>query len=918
MAVPTQIANAAGETTEVTDAAVWGDSLPRLPIVTGTTYPKPIVGWRVRSTVTSQSAQDTEIAKKVDFDPAKTTVARTDTPTSAQDWRRETGTGKLVVPKSDLSGYEYPGGDISAIADDVSDEFLVEFGKLISSGRATDAQLDTLKTNLATRDQNISEVKATFDGGAGSFTVNGGLAVAAPFSLLLSPAALVQQAYALTPNVATGSVAGGVLTVDTLPNNKFQVFANSGNEITAIGTIASGSGTLTNGIAHITLTGNSTIEFTVQAKAPGVSYASAAELQAATDTQKVPNSVELATELNRRDALQQSKLDLVKAIRATGTADDLNAPTEKAVRDAIDAINNTGELAGTASDVASLPAVPSDADADTKYHAWVTSDATDPSGLYVPNATFNGWVLAFQTTPPVASVISNFTTTDGQYNTPMLHAPSVLDAYLRSRRMRRIFNTTANVDLTTHPLLSTYPDRTALFIRNTNGASGIGITHGKATVSGNYANGTLILSDPASINVQPGEIACLEWDGDEIFISIFPAERVMAFDTYVLANAFGPMPHDAIIVIRSADEVWARRTGFNNRSFPADGKENTDWFVVGGKRTVLFHADNTTEFQWGRRNVYPNGTDLNTVPTPDLVAGAEAVLSTLNAAGTGFTNERDYIVNEAGDAILNRVGDATGTQLVNKPVVVVWEDYSRRAITNEQTSFGQDWSTALKVEFTIDMNVGGTQYLGHATVNLKTGVVASDVPHLPDFYGTYHLDIDVVDLATATFNFRDVAASDIVGVVVYGNPAQIEIPTVDGQTITEFYKYINPVFTGHLQKRTVRFDSLPAGKQVKLEYFGVGWSAGANANIGFTLTSLDTSGTRLQGNVADVDDQAVVRSQPWALRMDNAVITARQPFRKLVIPSTTIPADGILDVEVKSFGSTVRDGEGQIVATVVN
>jgi len=165
---------------------------------------------------------------------------------------------------------------------------------------------------------------------------------------------------------------------------------------------------------------------------------------------------------------------------------------------------------------------------------------------------------------------------------------SDLDSWGRSRRMRRLFNRSTAVDLSSDPQISQYPDRTLICLRNINTANGINLTHGKTTVLGNYANGKTIDGNPAAINIQPGEICCFEIDEDTIYVSIFPAERVLAFVSYAEANNFGAMPHDSVVIIRNTKELWVRATGVNNVVFPSNGEENTDWFKVGNGDNLTF------------------------------------------------------------------------------------------------------------------------------------------------------------------------------------------------------------------------------------------------------------------------------------------------------------------------------------------
>lgn len=214
-----------------------------------------------------------------------------------------------------------------------------------------------------------------------------------------------------------------------------------------------------------------------------------------------------------------------------------------------------------------------------------TENPQYPAGLYLyTGAAYDPTPIITFTETGVFTEAQITSTSGADYSVPRLPSPELLDAWGRSRRMRRVFNTSTSFDFTALG----YPDRTAVFVRNANTASGIGLTYGAGGTTNleiTFANSkSQSVTGQDSFNVQPGEIVVVEKDGTTVYASIFPAERVLAFTNYASANGFGAMPHDSIVVVRDTAEVWARRTGFNNRTFPVDGVENADWFKVGASK----------------------------------------------------------------------------------------------------------------------------------------------------------------------------------------------------------------------------------------------------------------------------------------------------------------------------------------------
>ncbi len=290
---------------------------------------------------------------------------------------------------------------------------------------------------------------------------------------------------------------------------------------------------------------------------------------------------------------------------------DLTAGTEekwvdaaqlKAVRDAI---SLSGEIVTpTSATFAGLPAIPADASAEIKYHTWLTADDIGtgtaeapqyPQGVYMPDAAFTAWELVVSVSADISELTqAEVTSTAGaDYTKFGLASAERLDQWGVSRRVSRVFNTSTSFDFTA----LNYSNNTAVFIRNTDPSNGIGVTYGAGGAIARFVTRSDGSSDNAtnedSVNVQPLEILFCEMRADGFHGSIIPAERVKNFTTAAAANLFGPLPHDAIITLRSESKIGWRRTGVNSAPFPADGQTNTDWWVfdIGQTATRAAYTD---------------------------------------------------------------------------------------------------------------------------------------------------------------------------------------------------------------------------------------------------------------------------------------------------------------------------------------
>lgn len=416
----------------------------------------------------------------------------------------------------------------------------------------------------------------------------------------------------------------------------------------------------------------------------------------------------------------------------------------------------TVDLPISISNLVSGPGVPGAGLGEDGYYYQQIDAALGTNDIWGPKAG-GAWPAQadFKSADPESTTPAQAVSTTGaDYTTPRSWATENLDQWGQSRRVQRIFDVSVDFD---YPALN-YVDRTAVYVRNANAASGISYTYrtdNSISLELRRADGTTqsAVADQHNFNVQPGEIVFGEKDGNVFRASIIPAERVKAFTNYVTANAFGPMPHDSIVIIRDTGEVWARKTGINNRSFPLDGQENVDWFkVAGGGDEVIYHAAETDEWQWGKLNIYPNGANLDNAVSPAVQANREALLGTLDLAGTGYVLYRHYVGNSTGNAILNRSGDQVTSTYTGLQKISEWVNPSP----------GTQIGTSLTAYATgLDMtNVDRVLVNFIDTANLKAYPHQFN-PKIRDqswFWGysgeTSHAEIIITDLATGAMQFR--------------------------------------------------------------------------------------------------------------------------------------------------------------------
>ncbi len=307
------------------------------------------------------------------------------------------------------------------------------------------------------------------------------------------------------------------------------------------------------------------------------------------------------------------------------------------LKTALDALNLTGELVGTSATFAAIPAVPADASAEVKYHAWLSADEIGtgtaeapqyPKGVYVPDATFSTWELAVAVSgEALPGIIPDATIlpTAPDYSTIYSYSNEKLDEYGRSRRVRRIFDDPGPFDYTA----LSYADRTALFIRNPDPVNGMSITYGTGgavTLHVTFANGVkqTISGQDVFSNLQPGEFAVFEKDGNEARLDIVTGERVTYYNDYAQASNLAPsqVAFDGIVVIRDTEEIWCRKSNSNSAAFPADGMVNADWFKIAGRSKEIDIPD------WMANTAYAVGDEV-IAPMPinaDFISDAGAIV----------------------------------------------------------------------------------------------------------------------------------------------------------------------------------------------------------------------------------------------------------------------------------------------------
>ncbi len=214
-----------------------------------------------------------------------------------------------------------------------------------------------------------------------------------------------------------------------------------------------------------------------------------------------------------------------------------------------------------------------------------------------------------------------------------------LDQWGQSRRVARIFADPGDFDYTALG----YADRTAVFIRNPDPVNGKSVTYGGGgavtlTVIPSNGQTQTITGQDIYNNIQPGEWAVLEKDGNTATLSIMSGERVVYFDDYADAALGAPslVPFDGIAVIRDAGEIWARKTTVNSVAFPADGVPTADWFKIASNPDLgAVYPGNGVSPTLKRRNVY--FSDETVGPDPVAEAGEWYDVLTLNKTIANFS-----------------------------------------------------------------------------------------------------------------------------------------------------------------------------------------------------------------------------------------------------------------------------------------
>ena len=162
--------------------------------------------------------------------------------------------------------------------------------------RMTTAGVAALKAWSATVTP-TAEIDATWNAVANTLDFTDGTTTeAVPTEL----AVVVTTDLVLSRTINAASVAGGEVIIERLSASEFTVWANDGNEITANDNPAGATITLANGVAHVVLTANATVDFTVTAKTPGVVAADQPETQGGTVANKYVAPDQLAAEITRR------------------------------------------------------------------------------------------------------------------------------------------------------------------------------------------------------------------------------------------------------------------------------------------------------------------------------------------------------------------------------------------------------------------------------------------------------------------------------------------------------------------------------------------------------------------------------------------------------------------------------------------
>jgi len=327
----------------------------------------------------------------------------------------------------------------------------------------------------------------------------------------------------------------------------------------------------------------------------------------------------------------------------------------------VDGANTTGQLVGVSQTYLDLPAVPADASATVKYHAWLseddigtgTADAPQyPKGFYVPDAGFTTWDLAVSSGSAVGEITEAEATSqpgDAEYSKFALWSAERADQHLADRQTPTSFIVS---DMTPVDIANIADRRVNIryFIANTNQTTVLELIYSKAneialTVTSSMGNRAIIAAGAAntSVSIPPNSWGILEYHegGTTADLKVFSGDQRFDIET----KPAGPLivPYNVQVFIRDTTQTWANVTGVTEEF---TGDETANWKIINGELPVYHHAADGVGLV-GRNNV-ANGF---TITLPSVVAEQEITV-------TEGAKANYYYANDAADAWIQVEGAA--------------------------------------------------------------------------------------------------------------------------------------------------------------------------------------------------------------------------------------------------------------------
>ena len=489
---------------------------------------------------------------------------------------------------------------IAAIETDVAEindaypSTVAAFTEARADGRLTSANIATIKADIAARlaANSTAVISASYaspnlsivdDTNATPTVIPLDVAtVAAPTELVLSR------------SINAASVAGGEVIIERLDETRFLVVANDGNQITATDTPSGATIELANGVAHVTLTADETVDFTVTAKTgvlPVRPYNDAAARDA--DLANIPENGFVRIGAAAPYTLQQRD-------GTTGTFVDLSVDLTVAVEN-----------------VTMAAALPADNDTDYQDGDYVVLPSGDlhgprAGGVFPAVATNNIFQLArvaaanFNDTDPDHDVPKQFSakdindlrnatsvTQDDFANNPTkigaISQEVFVDWLVKAQPKTLHQQDGGTLDLLA---LTGLGNQVIHVVRNTHSANNLNVVYSVASgyaMSLTDASGTnsLIAAGPTSFALGATDIALVERSGNTVEVSIIGADDTVWLDTKPTAPQ--AIAFDSTVFIADTQQVWRNVTGVTE---DFTGDETANWKLQNPEATdVVYPAD---------------------------------------------------------------------------------------------------------------------------------------------------------------------------------------------------------------------------------------------------------------------------------------------------------------------------------------